>query len=893
MLGATISHYKITGKLGEGGMGVVYKAEDTALERTVALKFLAPHLLQDEESLKRFHREAKAAAALSHPNICRVYEIGEADGNTFISMEFVEGESLDQRIGQSPLPVSEALGIAEQIAKGLEAAHEKGIVHRDIKPGNVMVDDKGHVTVMDFGLALLTEGSKLTKLDTTVGTVAYMSPEQAEGRKVDHRTDIWALGCVLFETVCGQRPFRGEYEQALLYEIVHQEPEALTGLRTGVPIELERIASKCLAKDAATRYQHADELLADLTALRQELDSGRSRTRAVAPAASAPQAPSISAVPLAAADGTAQRAPKARTPALLAAVAAVCLVAGFAAAWMTMGFGPQPDAPVRKFSLTFDNLQSGARISPDGKSIAYLAGVGPETKLWIRDLNSWESRALAGTEGAMNLCWSPDGNWLAFARAYQMKKVSLQGGRVMPLCERPGSPASGVSWAPDGNTVLFTGGVPERVYRVSAAGGSPALLIEPGESDVGHRFFAPSLLPAESGRRALLFGMGTGIVVEDLETSERKLLTQGTNPVYVATGHILYQQGGLDFGTGAGDSGTLWALPFSLKDLKATAEPFQIGSGELASVSSDGTLLSSLPRRASYSLVWRDRGGNRAGVIGGLRGSLLDVSLSRGGRYVAAPVTQAGSTHIWIHDTTNATDLPLTFGQGGDNFRPVWGPLDQVAYTSFSDNTYDIFVKPADGSAPARPLLAEATSDISDDWSLDGRYFIVARGGQSGLDTWYIKMSEDGRPEETSLFLETRHSRWAPTISSDNRFVAYTSIESGRMEVYVQSFPDPAGKWLVSSNGGSQVRWSRDGKELFYVEGETLVSVSISLQPNFSIGRGRKLFSTPELAFTTGPQRYDVSPDGRRFVTLEIVEPASNEIRIVQNWYEEFRGREN
>ena len=553
MLGATISHYKITGKLGEGGMGVVYKAEGTALERTVALKFLAPHLLQDEESLKRFHREAKAAAALSHPNICRVYEIGEADGNTFISMEFVEGESLDQRIGQSPLPVSEALGIAQQIAKGLEAAHEKGIVHRDIKPGNVMVDDKGHVTVMDFGLALLTEGSKLTKLDTTVGTVAYMSPEQAEGREVDRRTDIWALGCVIHEMVSGQRPFRGEYEQALLYEIVHQEPESLTGLRSGVPIELERVVGKCLAKDAAIRYQHADELLADLTAVRRELDSGQSRTRAVGHAASAAQVPSISAEPLAAAEPSAEPAAdssaKPRKPApLVAAGVALGLVAGIAATWMTLGSGPRSDAPVRKFSLAFDGLAAGAQISPDGKSIAYLTGTWPQTKMWIRDLDSWEGRALDGTEGAVRLSWSPDGNWLAFATRGEIKKVQLQGGSVTPVCERR-SPQAWVSWAPDGNKVLFTSGFPSRIYQVSAAGGSPELFIEPNESEAGTSFTGPSLLPPESGRRALLYRLGQDIVVEDLHTSARSVLTQGINPLYVTSGHIFYQQGGRVLGT--------------------------------------------------------------------------------------------------------------------------------------------------------------------------------------------------------------------------------------------------------------------------------------------------------------------------------------------------------
>ena len=291
MIGRTISHYKITGKLGEGGMGVVYKAEDTQLERTVALKFLAAHLLRDEEARKRFHREAKAAASLHHPNVCPVYEIAEAEGQTFIAMAFIEGESLDKRVEQGPLKIPEALDIAQQIAQGLEAAHEKKIVHRDIKPGNVIVDDKGHVTVMDFGLALLTEGSKLTQLDTTVGTAAYMSPEQIQGLEVDHRTDIWALGCVLYEMVCGQRPFKGLYDQALLYEIVHEDHEPLTGVRTGVPIELEFLVNKCLAKDTANRYQSAGEMIVDLRNLGEKLKSGQSKVLSAPAQAADPAAP--------------------------------------------------------------------------------------------------------------------------------------------------------------------------------------------------------------------------------------------------------------------------------------------------------------------------------------------------------------------------------------------------------------------------------------------------------------------------------------------------------------------------------------------------------------------------------------------------------------------------
>ena len=276
MIGQTISHYKITGKLGEGGMGVVYKAEDTELDRTVALKFLAEYLVRDTEARKRFAREAKAAAALNHPNICTIYEIGEADGRTFLALEYIEGESLDKKIEGGPLPLKDALDLARQVAEGLQAAHEKGRVHRDIKPGNLLITPQGRVKILDFGLALLTEGSKLTELDTTVGTPAYMSPQQIQGMEVDHRTDIWALGCVLYEMICGQRPFKGVYDRALLYEIVNEEPDPLTGLRTGVPMELEWIADKCLAKQAAERYQSATELLVDLTTLAKKTQSGGS-----------------------------------------------------------------------------------------------------------------------------------------------------------------------------------------------------------------------------------------------------------------------------------------------------------------------------------------------------------------------------------------------------------------------------------------------------------------------------------------------------------------------------------------------------------------------------------------------------------------------------------------
>ena len=406
MIGQTISHYKVTAKLGEGGMGIVYKAEDTKLERTVALKFLAPHLLEDEEARKRFHREAKAAAGLSHPNICTIHEIGEEGGQTFLVMEFIEGEGLDNKIERGPLALKEALGFARQVADGLAAAHAKGVVHRDIKPGNLLVTPQGRVKILDFGLALLTEGSKLTKLGTTVGTVAYMSPEQAQGMEVDHRTDIWALGCVTYEMVRGQRPFQGVYDQALVYEIVNQEPEPLTGVRTGVPMELEWIVGKCLAKDREDRYNHAEDMMLDLRTLAEKLKSGGStvlRTgvgaqRAVPAPSHAVEAgaqaavgaqPSLAsqqtATPVVASGETVPKL-KHRT---LQALLAVATIAFLAVSFVHFRQTP-PEAPLRRFAFTPESLyeKTGwrAAISPNGRHIVYVAG-GEERKLWIRDLD--------------------------------------------------------------------------------------------------------------------------------------------------------------------------------------------------------------------------------------------------------------------------------------------------------------------------------------------------------------------------------------------------------------------------------------------------------------------------------------------------------------------------
>ena len=884
-------------------MGVVYQAQDSKLERTVALKFLAAHLLKDEEARERFHREAKAAAALSHPNICRVHEIDEAQGRTFIAMEFVEGEDLDKRIERGPLKIPEALDIALQIAKGLEAAHEKKIVHRDIKPGNVIVDGKGHVTVMDFGLALLTESSKLTQLDTTVGTVAYMSPEQAQGVEVDRRTDIWALGCVLYEMVCGQRPFKGLYDKALLYEIVHEEYEPLTAVRAGVPMELEWLVGKCLKKAGPERYQHTEDVIVDLTSLSKTLESGAS-TVAEAPRLPLPSAsgaspggpPQQSAIAGASSEGLVFRRRLHIFQALFAFVTVVALVLG------VLAVRPEPgQAPLRKFSFAPGPLgyrllaNQRAAISPDGRQIVYVAG-GEQTKLWIRDLNSEEPRALDGTDGAHAPFWSPDSQFIGFSTGDlrggggELKKVSARGGAANMVCQLTGNYAGG-AWSPDGESIVFASGTVLRLYEVPSRGGSPTLLLEPDESVKGDYFWTPRFLPLEAGKRVLLFTMGavfdSEIVVEDLETGARKVLATGAKPAYSRSGHILYQ-------TGLTTAG-VWALPFSIAALEATGEAFPISEeASEPSVAADGTF-AYVGAEGQRQLVWRDREGGRIGAIGQPQRDLQYPSLSPDGRYIAATGYEKGilESDIWIFDLARSIRTRLTFDPDHDT-RPIWSPAgNEIAFASFREGNYDIFVRSADGGGAATALTAGELWQGPGDWSPDGRFLVYDTLGhpERGRDILSLRRKDDGQGFDEVPFLQTSFNERNPKLSPDGRFVVYQSDESGRFEVYVRPFPEGEGKWPVSRSGGEDPRWSRDGKELVYVDGDTLVAVAVETTPGFSAGQASRLFS--DLSLQRGNyQNYDVSPDGRRFVTVENVDVDPTRVHVVENWFEEFRGRE-
>ena len=923
MIGQTISHYKITQKLGEGGMGVVYKAEDTKLRRTVALKFLRSDLLEDPEHRERFLREAQAAAALDHPNICTVYEIDEADEQTFISMAFLEGQTVKQKLRERPLKLEEAIDTAIQTAQGLQAAHEKDIVHRDIKSANLMVTAQGHVRIMDFGLARLADRSQLTKTDTRLGTPAYMSPEQVQGKSADRRSDIWSLGVVLYQMVSGRLPFPGEAEAAVTYGILNERPEPVTALRSDVPIDLDRVLDKAMAKDPEERYQHVDEMLVDLRALAKRGIAG-APSRGIEPVNTAVfpyrvierlsdegesvtyraedtelhRSVAIHVVPESAAKKAEKRQQLQRGGLLGMGVLLALTLGLLLFQWLR---GPMPDSSkeVLRFSFSPGNVFAPS-VSPNGRHIVFAVEEGGESALWVRDLDRETPRKLEGTEGAdytpaAGMFWSPDSRFIGFRSGRELKRIPAEGGDPITLCDMPLGTYIGGSWSPDGARIVFSSGL--QLYEVPARGGAPKLLFEPEESEKASFFARPHFLPVSAGTHGLVYNFGAisdpRLELLDLETGERRELGPGSRPAYSASGHLVYQSSLVDEKPG------LWVLPFSLETLTATGEAFPIvEGGGLPSIARDGTLVY-FDRVGSVEgqLVWRDRGGKRLGPIGRPQaGTIRFPTLSPDGSRVAAQDDSSGNLDIWVHETERAVATRLTFAAGLEAHATWSASGTEITFSSDRRGSRDIFSKPAAGTGEATLLVGGPLDDDYPDWSPDGNYMVYEVSGdpKNKGDIRYLKRKTDGGGFEEAVFLSTPHQEGAAKFSPDGRFVAYSSDESGRFEVYVRPFPEGAGKWQVSTNGGTQPRWSRDGKELFYVEGSILMAAPLKTTPSFSVSTPVRLFEDERLSGLLRPN-YDISKEGQRFLLQEIVgEEADNprSIHVIQNWFAEFRDRE-
>jgi len=876
--GKTISHYRILEKVGEGGMGVVYRAEDTRLDRLVALKFLSSNLLESAGAKERFVREAKAAATLDHPNICTVYEIDEVDGATFLAMAFIDGPTLKQKIEERPLKLKDALDVAIQIGEGLAAAHRRGIVHRDIKPANLMIDSSGRAQIMDFGLARLGDSTTFTKTGVVLGTPYYMAPEQLSGEPVDKRTDIWSFGVVLHEMIAGRPPFEADTPKQLGNIILHSEPEPLTALRSGVPIDLDRIVAKTLAKDPEERYLMVDEAVVDLRALRKRLpESTRTQT---APVLSQPTGKSS---PL---------------PWVIAALAVLVALA-FALGGL---FQSGPEAPLRRLAVVPPvsvgggeaNFDSFLAISPNGRHIAYVGG----GRLWVQDLDQRQPRAIEGVEEARSPFWSADSALIGFAVESELRKVPVQGGTSSRVCELPGAHLHGGTWSSDGEVIVFSSGpagAPHNLYEVPALGGTPRLVISPGEDEnLSGSINWARFLPAEAGARTLIFTFGSfsdeTIAVENLSTGERRILGSGAAPVYSPSGHLIFQS--------SRANNDLWALPFSLRSLRATGDAFPIAeNARYASVSTDGTLVyRDVYGTGERKLVWVDRNGSTVSELGVSAESLDTPALSPDERFVAFWSSEGADVDVWVYDTERRSRTRLSTSTEPD-VRPVWSSDGQnVAFSSVRGGNYDIFVRQADGATPEQQLTATPQTELLSDWSRDGRYILYHTGGNpdTGDDLWYLERSADGSAWEPHPFLVAPGDQVMSKISPDGNHVLFVSYESGQAEIYIRSFPQGDRQWKVSTNGGEKPRWSPTEDEVYYVEGDnSLMAVPVSARGELTVGTPAELFQHAGLTPGDPYPPYDVSADGQRFLIPEPVsqETARPTIRVVENWFSEFRDR--
>ena len=886
MTGETVSHYEIREKLGEGGMGAVYKAEDVRLKRTVALKFLPQRLALTEEDRERFVREAQAAASLDHPNICTVYEIDEAKGLPFLAMAFIAGRSLEKRIEAGPVPLREALEIARQAAEGLRAAHAKGIVHRDIKSSNLMLagEDSGRtqVKLLDFGLAQLAGRSKLTQADSIMGTVAYMSPEQTQGGAVDARSDIWSLGVALYEMVAGELPFKGHYDQATLYSILNEEPQPLTALRSKVPVELDWIVDKCLAKDPAERYQSMDDLILDLSTLERKLSSQRLSIHhtKIAPAeAAAPASPKPSA----------SSEKKWKRWALAMGV----LAATFGAAVVTHpphGGETREAARTLRFDINLPaSLPAGAElrslaISPDGRRVAFTVS-GDEQRLWLRDLSQAAAYALDGTEDAGEVFWSPDSQVIGYRAGGELRRIPASGGPSAVICSLPSRYFGGASFGEDGERIVFTSGPPMQIYEVSARGGQPAPLLS--EEALADRRGFP-VFPRLIGADALLFSRrsprGEQVAVARSPAKEPVMLAEGAAPFLSKSGYVLYHTGR--------NSSEIWALPFHASKLERRGEAFPVAAGGmLPSVSDDGTLVYVAdPRSGPMRLALRSRSGELLEALGGAQTAVREPAVSRDGARVAWVGEENNAMDLWVYDTRRRTRTRLTNTPGVRELTPIWSPDgERIAFeVAGDDGPPTMVVLNVDGSGEMETIEPEGQPLVPLDWGPRGRILARNRGQGRGAMV-ELEPQPDGSFAPKPV-LEGELGVGEAHISPDGEMVVFDSRLGDRSEIFVRPFPEGERRWQVTTEGGEAPQWTRNGAEIVYRSRGRLMAVEVSKAGGeLRFGEPRELFQHPML--TSGPRRpgFAVTPDGEGVVMAEMVgRPSPPTIRVVLNWLAEY-----
>jgi serine/threonine protein kinase len=879
--GTRLGPYEILSPIGAGGMGEVYRAKDTRLDRIVAVKILPSHLSGNPQLRQRFEREARAISSISHPHICSLYDIGQQNGTDYLVMEFLEGESLSKRLDRGPLPTEQVLKYGIQIAEALDKAHRQGIVHRDLKPANVMLTKSG-AKLLDFGLAkyqerpeipaassLETRDKPLTQEGVMLGTVQYMAPEQLEGTEADNRTDIFALGEILYEMSTGRRAFQGSSKAQLMASIISSEPPAISTIQPMAPSALERTIRKCLAKDADDRWQSAHDVASELRWISESTTS----------------AATVTAIPR----------PRKILQKLVLPAAIFFFATTLFLLWKVSRDQPINGIPKTEslYNLSFPLPEAtvagppgSLAISPNGRLVTFIATKEGQDFLWLRPIDSTEARQLPRTDGASYPFWSPDNHFIGFFAEGKLKKIDINGGSPQTLANAPSG--RGGTWMPDG-TILYTPMSTGGMYAVASEGGTPKQAITSSKIELSYRW--PYALP--DGHH-FLFTVASGnqetsgVYLGSVDSIETKRLLPDRSRAIYSSGYIFFMR-----------ENNLMAEPFDAKTLVLKTEPIFLVSSNLDfdpglsassfSASDEGVLMFMNAGDFTNELVWVDRTGKSLGAVVGQSSLYVNPTLSPDGKKLAVgiPASAGGFYDVWIVELARGTFSRFTFDPSND-WANVWSPDGtKIVFSSNKTGAFDLLQKTVGGSGADEPFFKSERSKVVEDWSSDGKYVLYdEENPTTKIDMKIVPLFGDRKP---ITYLATEFNEGHGQFSPDGKWIVYVSDETGRPEVYLDRFPISIGdRRQISTSGGDQPLWRGDQKELFYMSGDhKLVAVEIKSGPTLEPGTTTALFSThfTPNAFPGGEgHQYTVTKDGQRFLLAAVNNQYASLIHVVVNW---------
>ena len=893
LVGHSFNHYQILSVLGEGGMGEVYRARDTRLDRAVAIKVLPASFASDPDRLRRFELEAKAIGALNHPNILTIHDTGAHQGTPYIVTELLEGRELKELLDDGPLPLRQALDYARQIAQGLSAAHEKGITHRDLKPANLFVTTEGRVKILDFGLAklkpvrLVGGGDTKTMMQTpqtepgvVMGTVGYMSPEQVRGQVADHRSDIFSFGIILYEMLTGRRAFQGDTFAEVMAAIVKEDPLDISAANPLIPAPLERVTRHCLEKRPEQRFQTASDLGFAIEAVSVFSDSQQQLVLKAAPESEVEKA-----------EATIFKRER------FAWLAVSLLLAAALISTMLFLRKPPQESRVTRLSIplpkdtgTLSSQAPDLALSPDGGRLVFSASTGKTRQLWLRSLDSFTTQPLAGTDGADSPFWSPDGNSIAFFADNKLKKIDTRSSVIEIIC--PAGAGRGGDWSQNG-VILFCAGDGAALSRVNAAGGKPEVVTELNATlgETNHDY--PSFLPDGEHYLFHLFGKDNhGIYVGSLNNKDHKMLiplspdaANSTRAVWSASGFIVY----------ALNRNTLLARAFDPDRLELMGEPLRIAENVIVSLTGNARFTTAVNGTSSIlaylqnkemdiaQLTWIDRSGKRLGEAGTAE-PWTSFALSPDDAAVALIRNEPNRLNsLWQLNLAQGTTTRVVTDTDSTNFFPVWSPDgEQLAFASARNSALNLYLKRTAGTAPEERLLETRFQTYPLSWSPDGKFLIYAMGDpQTRTDIWSLPLTGERTPQ---ALLQTKADERGAKVSPDGNWLVYVSDETGVAEVYVTTFPQPGRAWRISKSGGNNPSWRADGKELFYLSGKQLMAVSVNN------GGTEFQSAAPHSLFEIEGINYAPSKDGQRFLTSVVTERAPTPpINVALNWTAEVK----